>query len=566
MNRKFTKPLIGVLLVLLIGLFTLTAIGSQVAVGTKGMVASDYTISSQVGAEILAAGGNAVDAAVATAFAIGVAAPYCAGIGGEGMMVIALANGTQTAIDFRSWAPGSVNKETPINRYGPNSVCIPGEVAGMAMALEKYGTMSLAEVLKPVIRLAREGMPYDEWLEGMVQYIYDDIQAQPAAASIFLSPDGSIPVGSKFTNPDLAHALELIATEGPSAFYEGPIADAIVKATGGWITKEDLAAYKAVERKPVSGSYHGYKLISGPPPVGGTILLETLNILEPFNLPVLGAFDDPMVMHTISQSLLLAWADYDRYVFDPGIQDIPTVQLVDKRYARERLKLMGFDHLLDPKTVPAGDPYLCTPVVGGSSSSVEGTGNTTHISVADADGNVVSLTQTISDAWGSRVFVPGFGFPLNNEYKNFKAYDPEQPDNSAYAAPHRRPRTELCPTIIFKDGAPVWALGTHGSTRIPSTVLETIVNLIDYDMDLYTAIVTPKFCSSTRYSQLRLEDGFPEETVAALKAMGYVTKIYGKLDWYFGGVAAVQLLDGYMIGVGAPRDDGGAVGVMAIKK
>lgn len=561
MGNSFRKGLTCVVVILLGLFFSFSIAAEVVSVGTKGMVASDHIISSQVGAEILAAGGNAVDAAVATAFAIGLAAPYCAGIGGEGLMVIALADGTETAIDFRSWAPGSVNKETPVNRSGPNAVCIPGQVAGMALALEKYGTMTLAEVLEPVIRLAREGFIYDEWLEGMIYYIYEDVLAQPAAASIFLSPDGSVPGGSMFTNPDLASALELIAAKGPSGFYEGAVADAIVEATEGWITKEDLAAYKAVEREPVSGSYHGYELISGPPPVGGTILLEALNILEHFNLPVLGAFDDPMVIHTIAQALLLAWADFDRYVFDPGIQDIPAVQLVDKQYAQERLKLMGFDQLLDPKAVPAGDPYLCTSVIEGSSSSVEGSGSTTHISVADADGNVVSLTQTISDAWGSRVFVPGFGFPLNNEYQNFTTYDPEQPDNLDYAAPYRRPRTQLCPTIISKDGAPVWVLGTHGSGRIPTTILETVVNLIDFDMDLYTAIVTPKFCSSTHYSQLRLEAGFPAETVAALEAMGYVTKTYGELDWYFGGVAAVHLLDGYMIGVGAPRDDGSAVGV-----
>ncbi len=560
-RNRVSKGLLGILLVLTVTLVSIGVAADVVSVGTKGMVASDHIISSQVGADILAAGGNAVDAAVATAVAIGLAAPYCAGIGGEGLMIIALADGTETAIDFRSWAPGSVDKETPVNRRGPNAVCIPGQVAGMALALEKYGTMTLAEVLEPVIRLAREGFTYDEWLEGMIYYIYDDVLAQPAAASVFLTADGDVPGGSVFTNPDLADAFELIAAEGTAGFYEGSVADAIVEATEGWITKEDLAAYQAVERDPVSGSYHGYDLISGPPPVGGTILLEALNILEHFNLPVLGAFDDPMVIHTISQALLLAWADFDRYVFDPAIQDIPAVQLVDKRYAQERLKLMGFDQLLDPKAVPAGDPYLCTAVIEGSSSSVEGAGSTTHISVADADGNVVSLTQTISDAWGSRVFVPGFGFPLNNEYQNFTTYDPEQPDNLDYAAPYRRPRTQLCPTVISKDGAPVWVLGTHGSGRIPSTVLETVVNLIDFDMDLYTAIATPKFCSSTHYSQLRLEDGFPEETVTALEAMGYVTKIYGELDWYFGGVAAVHLLDGYMIGVGAPRDDGSAVGV-----
>jgi len=560
----------GCLCVILIAVSGLIALAADpittglVAVGQKGMVASDHLLASQIGAEILAQGGNAVDAAVATAFAIGLVAPYCAGIGGEGMMLITLADGTEVAIDFRSWAPGHVTKETPVNKYGPKSVCIPGQVAGLAMALEKYGTMTLAEVLEPVIKLAREGFPYDEWLAGMVSYIYDDILEQPAAAELFLNPDGTIPeVGSTFTNTGLTQALELIAKDGPAAFYKGPIADAIVEATEGWITHEDLAAYRAVERDPIRGSYRGYELLTAPPPVGGTILVEALNILEHFNLAAFHSPADPMVIHLIAQALLLAWADFDQYVADPGFIDVPVAQLIDKRYARERLKLIRLNQTLEPGSVPAGDPYHFAPVAAQSESrdAVATSGSTTHISVVDAKGNVVALTQTISSAWGSRVFVPRFGFPLNNEFRNFKGYNPDQPNDLDYAGPHKRPRTELCPTIIRKSGNPIWVLGTHGSARIPSTVLETIVNLIDFGMDLYTAIVAPKFCSSTRYKELRMETGFPVETVTTLEDMGYVIKTYGELDWYFGGVNAIQLLDKYMIGVGAPRDEGSAAGV-----
>ena len=568
--RRMSIGAQGCLCVILIAVSGLIALAADpittglVAVGQKGMVASDHLLASQIGAEILAQGGNAVDAAVATAFAIGLVAPYCAGIGGEGMMLITLADGTEVAIDFRSWAPGHVTKETPVNKYGPKSVCIPGQVAGLAMALEKYGTMTLAEVLEPVIKLAREGFPYDEWLAGMVSYIYDDILEQPAAAELFLNPDGTIPeVGSTFTNTGLTQALELIAKDGPAAFYKGPIADAIVEATEGWITHEDLAAYRAVERDPIRGSYRGYELLTAPPPVGGTILVEALNILEHFNLAAFHSPADPMVIHLIAQALLLAWADFDQYVADPGFIDVPVAQLIDKRYARERLKLIRLNQTLEPGSVPAGDPYHFAPVAAQSESrdAVATSGSTTHISVVDAKGNVVALTQTISSAWGSRVFVPRFGFPLNNEFRNFKGYNPDQPNDLDYAGPHKRPRTELCPTIIRKSGNPIWVLGTHGSARIPSTVLETIVNLIDFGMDLYTAIVAPKFCSSTRYKELRMETGFPVETVTTLEDMGYVIKTYGELDWYFGGVNAIQLLDKYMIGVGAPRDEGSAAGV-----
>jgi len=568
--RRMSIGAQGCLCVILMAVLSFIALAADpittglVAVGQKGMVASDHLLASQVGAEILAQGGNAVDAAVATAFAIGLVAPYCAGIGGEGMMLITLADGTEVTIDFRSWAPGHVTKETPVNKYGPKSVCIPGQVAGLAMALEKYGTMTLAEVLEPVIKLAREGFPYDEWLAGMVYYIYDAILEQPAAAELFLNPDGTVPeAGSTFTNTGLAQALELIAKDGPAAFYKGPIADAIVEATEGWITHEDLAAYRAVEREPIQGSYQGYELLTAPPPVGGTILVEALNILEHFNLATFDSPADPMVIHLIAQALLLAWADFEQYVADPEFIDVPVAQLVDKRYAQERLKLIRLDRTLEPESVPAGDPYRFAPVAAqsGSGETVATSGSTTHISVVDAKGNVVALTQTISSAWGSRVFVPGFGFPLNNEFRNFKEYNPDQPNDLDYSGPHKRPRTELCPTIIRKGGNPIWVLGTHGSARIPSTVLETIVNLIDFGMDLYTAIVAPKFCSSTRYKELRMETGFPAETVTTLEDMGYVIKTYGELDWYFGGVNAVQLLDRYMIGVGAPRDEGSAAGV-----
>jgi len=538
----------------------------QMATGTKGVVAAAHPLAAKVGAEILARGGNAVDAAVATAFALGVVEPYASGIGGEGVMVISLADGTEVAIDYKSVAPGHVTLEgtdTSV-KLGPKGTCVPGVVAGLALALEKYGTMSLAEVLEPAIRLAREGFPIDEvFVDVMAAHgFYENIVDDPEISSIFLK-DGLIPdVGTVITNPELAHAYELIAQQGPEVFYEGEIAEAIVQATEGWITKEDLAQYTPREMEPVRGDYRGYEVLSAPPPVGGTTLIEALNILENFDLSGY-SYTDPEAIHLIAESLLLASADRYRYVGDPAFFAVPIEGLTSDAYARERAELIRLDAVIPPREAPAGGPfqyeYLEEHAAIYSVPEEATSLSTTHVSVVDKEGNAVSLTQTLSYFWGSQVFVSGYGFFLNNELHNFNRYDPTDPTDLNEIAPYKRPRTLVAPTIVKRDGEIFLVVGTPGAGRIISTLLEVIVNVVDFDMDLKEAIAAPKFCSRVAYKELRMEEGYPEETLAALEALGHKIKLYSPLNLYFGGINAVMVQeDGTMIGVGSLRRQGAA--------
>ena len=538
----------------------------QIATGTKGVVAAAHPLAAKVGAEILARGGNAVDAAVATAFALGVVEPYASGIGGEGVMVISLADGTEVAIDYKSVAPGHVTLEgtdTSV-KLGPKGTCVPGVVAGLALALEKYGTMSLAEVLEPAIRLAREGFPIDEvFVDVMAAHdFYENIVDDPEISSIFLK-DGLIPdVGTVITNPELAHAYELIAQQGPEVFYEGEIAEAIVQATEGWITKEDLAQYTPREMEPVWGDYRGYEVLSAPPPVGGTTLIEALNILENFDLSGY-SYTDPEAIHLIAESLLLASADRYRYVGDPAFFAVPIKGLTSDAYARERAELIRLDAVIPPREAPAGGPfqyeYLEEHAAIYSVPEEATSLSTTHVSVVDKEGNAVSLTQTLSYFWGSQVFVSGYGFFLNNELHNFNRYDPTDPTDLNEIAPYKRPRTLIAPTIVKRDGEIFLVVGTPGAGRIISTLLEVIVNVVDFGMDLKEAIAAPKFCSRVAYKELRMEEGYPEETLAALEALGHKIKLYSPLNLYFGGINAVMVQeDGTMIGVGSLRRQGAA--------
>ena len=538
----------------------------QIATGTKGVVAAAHPLAAKVGAEILARGGNAVDAAVATAFALGVVEPYASGIGGEGVMVISLADGTEVAIDYKSVAPGHVTLEgtdTSV-KLGPKGTCVPGVVAGLALALEKYGTMSLAEVLEPAIRLAREGFPIDEvFVDVMAAHdFYENIVDDPEISSIFLK-DGLIPdVGTVITNPELAHAYELIAQQGPEVFYEGEIAEAIVQATEGWITKEDLAQYTPREMEPVRGDYRGDEVLSAPPPVGGTTLIEALNILENFDLSGY-SYTDPEAIHLIAESLLLASADRYRYVGDPAFFAVPIEGLTSDAYARERAELIRLDAVIPPREAPAGGPfqyeYLEEHAAIYSVPEEATSLSTTHVSVVDKEGNAVSLTQTLSYFWGSQVFVSGYGFFLNNELHNFNRYDPTDPTDLNEIAPYKRPRTLVAPTIVKRDGEIFLVVGTPGAGRIISTLLEVIVNVVDFGMDLKEAIAAPKFCSRVAYKELRMEEGYPEETLAALEALGHKIKLYSPLNLYFGGINAVMVQeDGTMIGVGSLRRQGAA--------
>lgn len=565
MRKSWFNRLPTLLLISVLALLPVAAVAQDVETGTKGMVASAHELASLAGAEILEAGGNAVDAAVATAFAITVVEPNASSLGGEGYMVLSLADGRNLAIDFRSWAPGHVTLGTDVSVLtGPESACIPGLVAGLALALQEYGTKSLHEVMAPAIRLARDGFALDAVLYDRLSELYGftEYGTDPVIGPIYF-PDGLVPeIGSRVVNEDLARSLELIAEEGAYAFYRGELADAIVEAMGGWFTSADLQRYQAVERDAILSDYRGYTVIGTPPNVAGTVVAEALNILDNFDLSETAGWQDPKAIHLMAEALKLASADRGPYVGDPDFYDVPLAGLLSEEYATQRAALIDLGAAMVPTIeAPAGNPFpFMEPPIG--APDAEESPSTTHISVLDAAGNAVAVTQTISSFWGSQDMIPGYGFFMNNELHNFNSYDPDRPGGLNVVAPYKRPRTVLAPTVVRNpEGKVVLVIGTPGAGRIPSTVVQTIVNVIDFGMTLEDAIAAPKFTSRVGYPVLHMEGGFSQETIAALEALGHqVDNNHGVLDYFFGGINGIIVEDGLMTGVGSFRRAGGAAG------
>lgn len=538
-------------------------VSGQVAKGSGGMVASAQELASRAGAEIMAAGGNAVDAAVATAFAITVVEPNASSLGGEGMMVLSLADGRDVAIDFRSWSPGFVTAETERAATGPKSACIPGLVAGLTLALEEYGTMPLRQVMAPAIRLAREGFPLHEELLKQLSDVYAVLGSDPVAGPLYY-PGGLVPEkGALIVNKDMARALELIAEKGAGVLYRGEIGKAIVDSSEGWFTSADLQRYQAVTRDVVISDYRGYKVIGTPPIVAGIVVAEALNILENWDLSSYKGWSDPEAVHLMTEALLLAEADRMPFIGDPDYYKVPIQGLMSEEYAKVRAKLIDLNKAIMPTAnAPAGDPAPYDGKAAVGAMDAEGHWSTTQISVLDKDRNAVSITQTLSSFWGSRKMVPGYGFFMNNEMQNFNKYNPKNPKDVNVLGPYKRPRTVLAPTIVRdKKGEVFLVLGTPGAGRIPSTVVGTIVNIIDFGMTMEEAIKAPKFCSRTGYKEIQMEGGYPAPVIEALKAKGHEVKAdYGTLDEFFGGINAIVVEGGQMIGVGSFRRDGGAAG------
>jgi gamma-glutamyltranspeptidase / glutathione hydrolase len=512
----------------------------------KGMVASAHPIASEAGLAILKKGGNAVDAAVAAAFAIGVAEPNATGLGGEGMMVIYLAKDKKAvAIDYRSTAPGKAMPGHKWESSGPMAVAVPGTVAGLAMALEKYGTMSLAEVVEPAAKAAEQGFIISETLASTIFDGFDGILANPALAAILTKDGLPLEAGDLLKNPDLAASLRKIGAGGARVFYEGAIADAIaaeMAASGGIITKADLAAYKAIEREPSKGSYRGYGVISAPSPVGGLTCIEILQILENYDLRSFGRLS-PRSIHVMAEAMKRGFADFNAYVGDPGFADVPAAVLASKEYAKARAAEISLN-AVTPKVQAAKIPYESP--------------STTHLSVADSKGNMVALTQTISSFWGAKVLVPGTGIILNNEMVNWSAKGPNE------YAPGKRMRTTISPTILTTpDGTALASLGTPGAARIISTMTILVTNIVDHGMGIQEAIEAPRFYARDSEKELQLEPRVPAETIAALKALGYVTNAeHAEYDLFFGGAQGI-LRDpktGRFNGGADPRRDGAVLG------
>jgi gamma-glutamyltranspeptidase/glutathione hydrolase len=512
---------------------------------TSGMVASAHMLASRAGLEILKAGGNAVDAAVAAAFAIGVVEPNATGLGGEGMMVIYLASSkTTVAIDYRSVAPRSGRFEAGIPAVGYGSVAVPGTVAGLTTAQRKYGKLKLASVVAPAALLAEQGFVISPTLAGAITDNFEEITKNEALTKI-LCPEGlPLEAGATLRNRDLAASLRAIGLGGADVFYRGVLADAIaadMAAHGGFITKDDLAAYSAVEREPVRGQYRGYDLISAPPPVGGLSVIEILQILDHVSLAKTPHFS-PRHVHLLAEAMKRGFADYNAYVGDPAYSDVPTALLLSRDYARERAREIDPTRM-SPQFLPAPIRHDEPP-------------STTSLSVVDSEGNMVALTQTISDFFGAKVAIDGTGIILNNEMKNFSAKGPNA------LAPGKRMRTAIAPTIMVRRGKPFATIGTPGGARIISTMTLLISNIVDYRMGLQEAIEAPRFYARNTDQELSIESRVPDATAAALSKMGYVVKKMGEFDLFFGGAQGIVVdpKTHRLVGGADPRRDGAVVG------
>ena len=507
------------------------------AVATNGMVSTNHPMGSAAGLEMLAMGGNAMDAAFASAFALSVVEPMMIGIFGAGFINYYDAGRDQFVnIDNYSVAPkaaspdmyGTVSDTWPdymetvdrANLVGYRSVGVPGALMGWCEAEERYGRLGLDTVVQPAIRYAQRGFPASQYLVDIIGLGKEDLAGFTATADVFL-PGGSVPaVGDMIIRADYARTLEAVAKQGPGVLYSGPIGEMVVAdmaANDGLIESADFDDYRIHFREPVRGSYRGYDVVSvAPTSSGGTAIIEILNILEGFDVSAQG-FGTPAGIHLLAEAMKIAFADRFEYMGDPAFVEVPVAALTTKEYAAARRSEI--------------DPGHARSYVYGSPSAYVGEGaDTTHLTVADRDGNVVSTTQTIHAAFGSKVTTPGTGMLLNN---TMNIFDPH-PDNANSIAPGKRMVSSMSPTIVMKDGRPFMALGTPGATRIFPSVLQAIVNVIDHGMTLQEAVEAPRVWSQGQ--ALEVESGVSGEVRTGLAALGHDVQVVPKVAGGMNGV------------------------------
>jgi gamma-glutamyltranspeptidase/glutathione hydrolase len=526
-KRRFAESF----LILFSLLFNLEIIYSSKSpvIGKKGMVVTSQKIASEIGMDILKKGGNAVDAAVAVGYALAVVFPSAGNIGGGGFMVIRMNDGTETTMDFREMAPNKAHPNMFLDEKGdviPNlstigylSAGVPGTVAGLSLALNKYGTMPLKRLIQPAIDLAKKGFPIYQELCNDIINNRDSFLKFPSTSSIFLKGKGFYEIGERFVQKDLANSLLLISRYGENAFYNGKIADLIekdMKKNGGLITKEDLKNYRAIERTPIIGSYRGYKVISmGLPSSGGIILNEILNILELYDLQKMG-HNSSEAIHIITEAERRAFADRAKYLGDMDFTSVPVKELISKEYAKKLSLSIENNKASSSDDINNGIKY---PFEGE---------HTTHYSIVDKFGNAVSCTYTINNWFGSMAVVDGAGFLLNDEMDDF-AIKPDYPNlsgltggNANSIQPYKRMLSSMTPTIITKDDKLFMVTGSPGGSRIITTVLQIIINVIDYKMSIKEAVDVPRVHHQWKPDTLYYEPyALPNDVIYNLEKMGH---------------------------------------------
>ena len=502
-------------------------------IAEKGVAVSQEAIASQVGADILAAGGNAIDAAVATGFALAVTLPRAGNIGGGGFMMVHLAEQNKTiAIDYREMAPAAASRNMFLDRegnvdnqkarYSIHSSGVPGTVAGLIYALETYGTMNLQQVIEPAIKLAKYGFPVSRGLANSLVEYQDYLTKDPASASYFYKRDGGLyQAGEKLVQKDLAATLTRIARDGRDGFYDGKTADFLLsqmQRTGGKMTADDLKNYRVIERQPVCGEFRSERVCAMPPPSsGGVHLIQMLNILEGWDLQALG-HNSADYLHRLVESMRRAYADRSQHLGDPDFYTVPVAQLMDKKYAatlREKIDLTAASRSAD---VRSGLRF-------GDDESTE----TTHFSTWDQWGNVVSNTFTINFSYGSGISVAGAGFLLNNEMDDFSS-KPGAPNgfglvggeaNAIQAG--KRPLSSMTPTIVFNaDGDAILATGSPGGSTIITIVLQIVLNVLEFDMGIAEATAAPRIHHQWLPDTVEVERGISVDTLTKLKSMGHI--------------------------------------------
>lgn len=527
--------------------------------GRRGVVSAGRAEAAAIGRDILRQGGNAIDAAVAVAFALGVCEPNASGIGGGGFMLLRDGKtGRCVFLDFREKAPAAARPEmyTPArpgsnedislrNVYGGMAVAVPGDVKGLFYALRHYGTMEPAQVIAPAAALAREGFVVTPLLHGDMAAHREQLKRYGDGWKIYLRDGEPWPVGSVLRNPDLAATLERIAREGEEGFYRGGIGQAILKQVrkdGGLLTREDLEGFSVRVLEPVRSTYRGYELISSPPPSsGGTHVAQILNVLECFDVGRMEV-NSAEYLHLFSEVFKRCYADRAKYMGDPNFVSVPLRGLLSKAYARE---LAGQIDLARAQPPCFGQP--------GKHEST----STTHFSIGDREGNLVAVTRTINHFFGSCVVPEGLGFLLNDEMEDFSI----DPHSANAAAGGKVPLSCMSPTFLLKEGRPVAVLGSPGGIRIISSVAQVISKLVDHHMTLEEAVASPRI-GDDQTDRIIYESRIAPEVIARLEAMGHRTRAFPDWDRVMGAVNGVFYRpDGSITGTGDPRRDGLALGV-----
>ena len=529
--------------------------------GKNGMVASEQGLATQVGLDILKQGGNAIDAAVAVGFALAVVLPNAGNIGGGGFMVLHDdKTGKDVAIDFREIAPAKASRDMYLDNQGNvidgkslfthDASGVPGTVAGMEYALKKWGTMPLSKVLEPAIKLADKGFIVSDVLAQTLKEEKSTLGKWSASKAIFFKNGEPLKSGDLLVQKDLAKSLRLIAKQGAKAFYQGEIATKIAKemqSHGGTMTLEDLKAYKVVERQPIIGDYRGYKVVTMPPPSsGGVHLIEILNMLEHYPIKEDGV-NSAKNIHHMAESMKLAYADRSEYLGDPDFVKIPVTGLTSKAYANERVKTIDDNKARLSSTIKPGKPQPYE------------SDQTTHYSVMDKAGNAVAVTYTLNLNFGSGIVAEGTGILLNNEMDDFSV-KPGVPNafglvggaaNAIEAK--KRPLSSMTPTIVMKNNKPWLVTGSPGGARIITTVLQSVVNTIDHEMNPAEAIITPRVHHQWLPDELRVEEGISPDTIKLLQDKGHnvVTKAP------MGRIQIIQADDSGFYGYSDPRNPDG---------